>query len=297
MVPLTLGSDTNGSIRVPSAYCGDIGLRPTFGRLSRAGSFPFVESLDCLGPMARSVFDLVLAYDAMQGIDDDGPRPARRVPEPVSLSLDLGARGLKIAVASGYFSSGAPPETFEPAAIAAKALGASRSVEIPEPARARAAAYVITAAEAGALHLDRLRRRARDFDPAVRDRLIAGAMIPHAMLERARRFQSWHRSRMEALFQEVDIVIAPATPCRAPPLGRKSFVLDGKETALRPNIGVFTQPISLSGVPVAAVPIRCDDGLPLAVQVVASPWREDLVLRVARQLEKDGLTYRGENSA
>ena len=110
LVPLALGSDTNGSIRVPSSLCGIFGLKPTYGRLSRARSFPFVTSLDHLGPFARSVADLALAYDAMQGPDPDDPVCADRPPEPTMPSLERGADGLRIAVAAGYFRKGAFPE-------------------------------------------------------------------------------------------------------------------------------------------------------------------------------------------
>ncbi|KTS08640.1 amidase [Methylobacterium radiotolerans] len=290
MVPLTLGSDTNGSIRVPAAFCGCFGLKPTYGRLSRAGSFPFVGSLDHLGPMARSVTDLALAYDAMQGPDPDDPVATLRPAEPVLPGLDAGLDGLRVAVAGGYFARGGDPEAFAAVARAAEALGARRTVELPEAHRARAAAYLITAAEGATLHLDRLRTRPQDFDPAVRDRLIAGAMIPASHVERAQRFRRWYRARVLALFETVDVILAPATPCRAPRGGQTHFVLDGVTLPVRANIGVFTQPISFIGLPVVAAPIRLDAGLPLGVQVIAAPWREDLALRVAHHLERMGVS-------
>src|SRR5262249_21899584 len=173
LVPLALGSDTNGSIRVPSSFCGIFGLKPTYGRLSRAGSFPFVASLDHLGPLARNTRDLALAYDAMQGHDPNDPVCAPRPADPVARSLDLGVNGLRIAGAGGYFRAGATSEALSAVERVVKALHAEREVEIPEAARARAAAYVITASEGAALHLDRVRERPSDFDPEVRDRLIA----------------------------------------------------------------------------------------------------------------------------
>ncbi|GJD40032.1 AtzE family amidohydrolase [Methylobacterium bullatum] len=289
LVPLALGSDTNGSIRVPSAFCGCFGLKPTYGRLTRAGSFPFVGSLDHLGPMARSVTDLALSYDAMQGPDPDDPVATTRAPDPAMPSLDDGIGDLRIAMAGGYFARGGDNEAFMAVETLAASLGCGRRVEIPEAARARAAAYLITAAEGAALHLDRLRTRAADFDPAVRDRLIAGAMIPAPFVERAQRFRRWYRAAMLDLFREVDIILAPSTPCRAPKSGQVTFELDGVTLPVRANIGVFTQPISFIGLPVVAVPVRVDDGLPLGVQVIAAPWREDLALRVARHLERNGV--------
>jgi AtzE family amidohydrolase len=289
LVPLTLGSDTNGSIRVPAAFCGCFGMKPTYGRVSRAGSFPFVGSLDHLGPMARSVADLALAYDAMQGPDPEDPVATTRAPEAAFPGLETGINGLRIAVAGGYFARSGEPEAFAAVARVAEALGASRTVELPEAHRARAAAYLITAAEGATLHLDRLRTRPRDFDPAVRDRLIAGAMIPAPFVERAQRFRRWYRDAVLELFGSVDVILAPATPCRAPKGGQTHFVLDGVTLPVRANIGLFTQPISFIGLPVVAVPVRLDAGLPLGVQVISAPWREDLALRVARQLERDGI--------
>src|SRR6204780_3623907 len=122
LVPLALGSDTNGSIRVPSSLCGIFGLKPTFGRLSRARTFPFVASLDHLGPFARTTRDLALAYDAMQGPDADDPACTERAPEPAMPQLERGIAGLRIAVAGGYFRQGAFQEALTALGLVAKAL-------------------------------------------------------------------------------------------------------------------------------------------------------------------------------
>jgi AtzE family amidohydrolase len=288
LVPIALGSDTNGSIRVPSSFCGVFGLKPTYGRLSRARSFPFVASLDHLGPLARNVADLALAYDAMQGPDADDAACTTRPVEPVAPLLAQGIDGLRVAVADGYFQKNVFPEAVEAVARIAKALNATKTVEIPEAARARAAAYVITTTEGASLHLDRLRKRPNDFDPAVRDRLIAGAMVPAPLVDRAQKFRRWYRARVLELFQSVDVIIAPATPCIAPKLGQVNFVLDGVELPVRANIGIHTQPISFIGLPVVAVPVPLEP-MPIGVQIIAAPWREDIALRVAHALERMGV--------
>jgi aspartyl-tRNA(Asn)/glutamyl-tRNA(Gln) amidotransferase subunit A len=288
LVPIALGSDTNGSIRVPSSFCGIFGLKPTYGRLSRARSFPFVASLDHLGPFARTVSDLALAYDAMQGPDPDDAACTTLPAEPVTPSLARDVGYLRVAIAGGYFQNNVFPEAVEAVARVAKALGATRTVEIPEAARARAAAYVITTTEGASLHLDRLRQRAGDFDPAVRDRLLAGAMIPAPLVDRAQKFRRWYRARVLELFKTVDVILAPATPCVAPKLGHVNFVLDGVEMPVRANIGIHTQPISLIGLPVVAVPVPLEP-MPIGVQIIAAPWREDIALRVAHALERIGV--------
>ena len=287
LVPLALGSDTNGSIRVPSSLCGIFGLKPTYGRLSRARSFPFVASLDHLGPFARSTLDLALSYDVMQGADADDAGCAQRGHEFATPELTRGLDGLRIAVAGGYFKKGASAEALAALERVAKAAGARDEVEIPEAARARAAAYVITTTEGAALHLDRLRRQARDFDPAVRDRLIAGAMVPATLVDKAQIFRRWYRERVLDLFKTCDAIVAPATPCTAPKIGQQTFTLDGVELPVRPNIGIYTQPISFIGLPVVAVPVPLSP-LPIAVQIIAAPWREDVALRIAHALEQMG---------
>src|SRR4051812_10770423 len=288
LVPIALGSDTNGSIRVPSSFCGIFGLKPTYGRLSRARSFPFVPSLDHLGPFARNVDDLALAYDAMQGPDPDDAACTTRPAEPVSALLAQDIGGLKVAIAGGYFQANLFDEAREAVARVAKALGTTRVVEIPEAARARAAAYIITTTEGASLHLDRLRKRPNDFDPAVRDRLIAGAIIPAPYVDRAQKFRRWYRARVLELFKSVDAIIAPATPCIAPKLGQQTFLLDGVELPVRANIGIHTQPISFIGLPVVAAPVPLDP-MPIGVQIIAAPWREDIALRVAHALEQAGV--------
>lgn len=290
MATISLGSDTNGSIRVPSSFCGLFGLKPTYGRLSREGSFPFVGSLDHLGPIARSVDDLALAYDAMQGHDGGDPAQAQRPVEPVVGALSAGVQGLRIARADGYFARGGEPAAYAAVDTVCKALGVSSAVEIPEADRARAAAFLITMAEGAELHFDRLRGRAQDFDPAVRDRLAAGAMLPASWIVRAQKFRQRYRDLVLRLFDEVDLIVAPATPCRAPRGGQATFVLDGVEMPVRPNIGVYTQPISFIGLPVAAVPVwTAGERLPIGVQIIGAPWREDLALRAAHALQQSGV--------
>ena len=286
LVPLALGSDTNGSIRVPSSLCGIFGLKPTYGRLSRARSFPFVASLDHVGPLARSAHDLALAYDAMQGHDPEDPVSADRAFEPVVPLLDRGAEGLRVAVAGGYFKC-RDAETVAAVDRVAAALGANRDIELPQAERARAAAFVITAIESASLHLHRLGSRANDYDPAVRDRLIAGAMVPAALVVKAQKFRRWYRDEVLKLFAEVDAILVPATPATAPLIGQQAFMVGDVEMPVRANLGIYTQPISFIGLPVVAVPVPLSP-LPIGVQIIAAPWREDVALRIAHALEAKG---------
>ena len=296
-VPVSLGSDTNGSIRVPAAFCGLYGLKPTYGRLPRTGTFPFCDSLDHLGPFARSVDDIAFVYDALQGYDPSDPVCAARAVEPVTAEIAKGLDGLRIGVATGYFRVDADTGALDALARAADAVGAAQDVDIPGVAEARAAAFLITNAEGSTFHLDRLRRQAVDFDPETRDRFLAGAMLPASWAIAAQRFRRMFEDTMRGVFAQVDVILAPAAPTHAPLLGQKTIVLGGREVPLRANMGIYTQPISFVGLPVAAVPV-CEPGaLPYGIQVIAAPWREDHCLRVAAALEAAGVDRRNRASA
>lgn len=288
MVPIALGSDTNGSIRVPASFCGLFGLKPTYGRLSRARTFPFVASLDHLGPLARSVRDLALSYDACQGPDDEDPHLGHRPVEPVTELIGDGIAGLRIARLGGWFARNGHAEAFAATDAVAAALDIKTTIELPEAQRARAAAFVIAAAEGASLHKNRLLERPQDFDPDTRDRFLANLTIPALWVTQAQKLRAWFRDQVNALFREHDVLIAPATPCFAPKTGTKILTLDGVDLPLRANIGVYTQPISFIGLPVVAVPVWLNGSdLPIGVQVIAAPWREDVALRVARHLESN----------
>jgi amidase/aspartyl-tRNA(Asn)/glutamyl-tRNA(Gln) amidotransferase subunit A len=292
-VPLTLGSDTNGSIRVPSSLCGVFGLKPTFGRLSRAGSYPFVASLDHLGPFTRSVGDLAAAYDVMQGADADDPAQVHRPVQPTAPLLARGAEGLRIGVLGGWFQTMAQEPARAAVALAARSLGATQEVLWPEVDRARTAAFIITNAEGATLHLADLQLRPQDFDPHTRDRFLAGALLPAAWVLQAQRVRHWFARQVAASFAQVDVLLAPATPCTAPAIGTEWLHINGQQLPARPSMGLLTQPVSAIGLPVATVPLWGLDPaaphLPIGVQVIAAPWREDLCLRVARALEAAGV--------
>jgi aspartyl-tRNA(Asn)/glutamyl-tRNA(Gln) amidotransferase subunit A len=192
LVPIAFWSDTNGSIRVPSSLCGLFGLKPTYGRLSRVGVFPFVASLDHIGPLARSVGDLAIAYDAMLGRDEADPAQAEMPSTPASPTLKGDVKGLRVARLGGNFARSADESAIAAVDAVACALKADRTVELAGAEQARSAAYLITMVDGAALHLERLRTRLQDFDPDVGDRLgdasgslaRTGAKIPTPVLGR-----------------------------------------------------------------------------------------------------------------
>lgn len=298
-VPLTLGSDTNGSIRVPASLCGVWGLKPTFGRLSRRGTYPFVHSIDHLGPMADSVELLAAAYDAIQGADPLDPGCQALAVQPSLPGLLSGTQGLRIGQLGGYFHDMASDEARSVAALAAETLHASNTAVVwPDAALGRTAAFVITASEGGCLHLDDLKKRAHDFEPHSVDRFIAGALQPLNWYLRAQRYRRVYRDKVNAMFQDWDVLIAPATPVAAPPIGTEWIEIQGQRLPSRPSMGLLTQPISFAGCPVVAAPMwpQRTGGLPIGVQLIAAPWNEHLVLRAAATLQKAGVAHPKESS-
>jgi amidase/aspartyl-tRNA(Asn)/glutamyl-tRNA(Gln) amidotransferase subunit A len=292
-VPIALASDTNGSIRVPASFCGVWGLKPTFGRLSRRGSYPFVHSIDHLGPLADSVDSLALAYDALQTPDPLDPACHALRVQPVGVERGKGTKALRIARLTGYFEEFATPLATQAATDVAAALSTTATAIWPDAALARSAAFITTASEGGRMHLADLRTKVQDFEPLSVDRFIAGALQPAAWYLRAQQFRRIYRERVLALLQDWDVLIAPATPLSAPSLGAQWLDINGTQYPCRPSIGLLSQPISYSGCPVITAPLWPGGigALPIGVQLIAAPWREDLAFRAAQVLQESGVAH------
>jgi Asp-tRNA(Asn)/Glu-tRNA(Gln) amidotransferase A subunit family amidase len=243
-----------------------------------------VASLDHVGPFAPSLDLLAKAYDAMQGHDPNDPACANRPVEPVFVSLKKSPAGVRIGLAGGYFEENCEPKVYEVVRKAAQTLGSVKTVEIPDAAKGRAAAFVITASEGAQLHLPNMRKRLQDFEPIIRDRLLAGALIPAAWYLKAQRVRRVYYRKVMELFQSVDVILAPATPWPATRIGQEKMIFKNNEIPVRPNTGMLTQPISCIGLPVVCAPVGEVEGMPVGMQVIAAPWREDLCFRVAGAL-------------
>ncbi|KPF88462.1 AtzE family amidohydrolase [Novosphingobium sp. AAP93] len=270
LVPLALGSDTNGSVRVPASLCGLYGLRPARGDLPVAGTFPFAESFDEIGPFAADLGDLALVWEVLRG---GAVQPRAVAP--------------KIARLGGRFRENADPAQL--AAIDAIAPDAPLLV-LPDVPRARSAAFVITAYEGGHLHREALKADPFGYDPAVRDRLIAGALLPDALYERALAFRTEYVARIEALVSDFDVLLAPSAPCAAPLIADPMILIDGEPSPARSNLGIHTQSITFTGLPVLAVPLKRPGALPLGLQLIGKRGGEGALLRLAHELEERGVT-------
>ncbi len=283
IVPFSLGSDTNGSIRVPAALCGVYGLKPSWGRLSLEGAFPFVESLDHAGLFAHNLTDLALIYDVLLG---DGVQTADRIADALDSSPK---RSLRIGMLQGWFTQGAAPDVLEALAPVAEALGADPAVELDGAEAARSAAFCLSAYEGARLHLEELRRRAEAFDPAVRDRLLAGALLPNDIAQQANAYRHAFKAAASRVFTRYDVLIAPTTPCVAPRIGDPTMIVDGQSVSVRKNLGAYTQPISFIGLPVLTAPLNRPGRLPIGVQIIGDRGCEPLAFAVAAKLEQLGL--------
>jgi aspartyl-tRNA(Asn)/glutamyl-tRNA(Gln) amidotransferase subunit A len=259
--------------------CGLFGLKPTYGRLSRAGSFPFVDAFDHLGPIARSVEDLALSFDAMQGWDPDDPVCTDRPADVTTQVLNEGIGPHRHC------------RRLSPAAVARGSRRWPRSPRRPMPRDRRHPAGRRGAF--GGLHHHRHRgpvicracAGARGFDPDARTPdgggiatglvVRQGAALPATIVP-------------GAAVRQVDVILAPATPCTAQ-AGQVMMKLGGVELPVRANLGLYTQPISFIGLPVVVAPLQKPGGLPIGVQIIANHYKEEAALRVAHHLEKHGV--------
>ena len=297
LVHFSLGTDTNGSIRVPASLCGIFGLKPTFGRLSRSGSHPFVASLDHIGPLARRVEDLALVYDLLQGAD---PTDAFQAAHPLAATLpglSQGSEGLRCGVLGGFFARWCDEDARAAVAVVAAALDAQEEVLMPDAELARSAAFIMTAAEGGNHYLPALRQTPEQFEPNSRERLLAGAMMPGAWYVQAQRFRRHFQQQVLPLFDRFDVLIAPATPCSAITIGQQTLSIQGESLPAKASMGMLTQPISFLGLPVCTVPLATRSGLPIGLQLIARPFNEEAVLRAAWALEQRGITIPQINMA
>ncbi len=286
-----LGSDTGASIRVPAAACGVVGLKPTYGLVSRAGAMPLSHSLDVVGPIARTVADVALLASVIAGPDADDPAglgsPAGLVPAvPSPLPT-----GMRVAVPTSFFTDDLDPECAETLAAAAEALRrmGSTLVALPMPALAAATDLypVILGAEAASVHGPWLRTRAAEYAPQVRGRLLAGLHIPAHAYVTALRARGGLLARLKAeVFARADVILAPVWR-RLPPRIADVEAEDVRQAA-RTVAGVLraTLPANVLGLPALSVPAGMSSvGVPLAVQLIGRPWSEPVLLALGHAFE------------
>jgi aspartyl-tRNA(Asn)/glutamyl-tRNA(Gln) amidotransferase subunit A len=286
-----LGSDTGASIRVPAAACGVVGLKPTYGLVSRAGAMPLSHSLDVVGPIARTVADVALLASVIAGPDADDPAslgsPAGLVPAvPPPLPT-----GMRVAVPTSFFTDDLDPECAEALAAAAEALRRLGCTLVMLPMAALAAATdlypVILGAEAASLHAPWLRERAADYAPQVRGRLLAGLQIPAHDYVTALRARAGLLARLKTeVFAQADVILAPVWSRLPPRIADVEAEDVGAAAATVSGVLRATLPANVLGLPALSVPAGISSvGVPLAVQLIGRPWSEPMLLALGHAFE------------
>jgi aspartyl-tRNA(Asn)/glutamyl-tRNA(Gln) amidotransferase subunit A len=291
LAPGALGSDTGGSIRIPAALCGITGLKPTYGRVSRAGVLPLAWSMDHVGPMTRTAADGALLLGVMAGYDPADPSTSV-LPVPDYLAALSGdVRGLRVGLLRGFFLEGATPAVraaVEAAAVTLAGAGAVvDEVKLERMDLAAAGSLAIVGAEALAYHAERLRTRAAEYDPDIARRLRVSAFIGGAHYVRAQQVRVLVRDEVDAALARRDVLLAPSTPMVAPAVDERQAVLGDGPSDIRSALIRFTRPFNFSGHPACAVPCGVTEGgLPIGLQLVGRPFDEATVLRVADAFQR-----------
>lgn len=293
IVPGGIGSDTGGSIRIPASHCGLVGIKPTYGRVSRAGALALSWSLDHVGTLTRTVADGALMLSVLAGSDPADPTTLGRPPVPRADVSDEGLRGMRIAVLSG--SPFDPLEDDMHAAlgrVTAHLVAAGAEVSeatLPELEAGLAAEFSIVAAEAASYHEARMAGGASLIGEDVRGLLETGLLLPAAVYLRAQKTRRVIQQAFRRLFTErrLDAVIAPTVPAKAQMADQLDYQLGGQPEPVIQALVRTTAPFNLSGLPTVAVPAGIGAlGLPTSVQIAARPFGEETALRVALAVER-----------
>ncbi len=284
-----IGSDTGASIRAPASFCGVVGLKPTYGRVSRRGGLPLAWSLDHVGPIARSVADSALMLQAIAGYDADDPGSAD-VPVPdFSAQLRAGVGGLRVGVPREYFFEVVEPDVdslVREALRVLEGLGARlEGVSLPHAAHAQVAGNLIMSTEAAAWHAPWLRERPHDYGADVLARIRGGQLVRAVDYLASQQVRTLIQDDFRHAYEHVDVVVAPTLPLVAPPIGQTQAAYGVLHVAPRAIANRATVPCNLTGMPAISVPCGFSEGLPVGLQIMGPAFEEAKVLQVAAAYE------------
>jgi aspartyl-tRNA(Asn)/glutamyl-tRNA(Gln) amidotransferase subunit A len=289
----SIGTDTGGSIRVPSAFCGALGLKPTFGRVSVFGTMPLSPSLDHVGPIARSVADAAILLGAIAGRDPLDPTSSPKPVEDFRAALKKPLRKFRLGRPREHYWEKVDPEVRRIAEAALRAMenrGAIvTEVSLPHLKESLDAATEISLAEALHVHeaAGYFPSRASDYGEEVRHRIEAGAKVPAHRYLAGFDVRKRLLAEFDAAFQSVDAVVAPTVPVPAPPIGAESVWIDGEEIGVRAAIVGHCRPANFTGLPAISVPCGFTrEGLPVGLQIIGRPFEEASLLRIAHSYEQ-----------
>ncbi|MEK3937191.1 amidase [Sporosarcina sp. FSL W7-1349] len=290
MTIATLGTDTGGSIRIPSSFCGITGLKPTHGLVSKYGAFPLAWSLDHIGPMTKSAKDAAYVLEAISGYDPKDPTSVRVNSTRYSNELTGSIKGLKIGINEDYFFHNVDSDvekTVRQALISLEKEGAVvEIVKIPALAYAEFAELITIITEASAIHHDNLVEREEDFGDDVRFLLKLGEIPSGVDFLQAQQIRMQLNRQFNDLFKQVDVFISPTTPILTPKIGQDIVQLNGEDVGFLDHIIRFTGPFNLTGLPALSVPCGFARNLPVGMQIVGPAFQESRLLNVAHALEQ-----------
>ena len=285
-----LGTDTGGSVRIPASLCGIVGLKPTYGRVSRAGVIPLAWSLDHIGPMTRTVTDTALLLQALAGHDPADPSTAAIAVPDYRRALDGDARGLRVGIVREVFFERLNPDVraaVEGAVRALEGLGVRvEEIRLPRIHHAGPATFAIITAESMAYHEAYLKTRASEYGADVRARLLTGQFVLATQYLKAQRARQVLRAEVDGVLTTVDALLLPTTPIPAPRTDEREATVDGAREDVRAWLTRCTRPINLTGHPALSVPCGLTaDGLPVGLQLVGRHFDEATLLRLGRAYE------------
>jgi len=290
MVLGTLGSDTSGSIRIPASMCGVVGLKPTYGRVSRYGCFPEAWTLDHVGPIAASVTDAAMILDAITGWDPKDPSTLQRPPTRTFRSLRADLAGTVIGVEEDFYFADVDDEIsalVRNAIDQLRSLGASvQPVAISGLRDGMYALTIIDTAETTTVHQSNLRERPGDYGPEVRFLLECGALPSAVDYLTAQQIRERLREAFRATFRQVDVLVAPTLPLQVPKIGEQVATINGVDVDIIASLIRLVGPANLVGLPSLSLPCGLAGGMPAGLQVIGKPLGEQDVLNVGLAFEQ-----------
>ena len=289
--PASLGTDTGGSVRIPASLCGVVGLKPTYGRVSRRGVFPLSWTLDHVGPLARTVEDAATVLQAIAGPDPGDPSTLGHPVPDFAAGLRQPIAGARVGVVTDAYHEEMTEDVrtqFRAALDVLTSLGLrAELVPYPRPNDGRTSAFAVILAEAASIHEDWVRDRPEDYGPETLDLLRQGLFVTAAQYLRAQKVRTLLLREIEELFRPYEALVLPTTPATAPAIKQKTIALAGREVEVRSLLTRFTRLINLVGLPAISVPCGFGtDDLPVGLQIVGRPMDEQTILAIAHAYEQ-----------
>ncbi|MDP6493955.1 MAG: amidase [Dehalococcoidia bacterium] len=290
-VPIAMGTDTGGSVRVPAALCGITGLKPTFGLISRYGVTPLSWSMDHVGPMTRTVRDAALALNMLAGYDSRDPDSVQIAPQDYLEELGRDIRRIRIGIPQDFIWEVVAPEVeeaFRGATVQLESLGSLiRETSFPDMGLINAAGSVVQTSEAATIHRSRVLALGQHFDPAIRRRIESGLFIPAEAYLHAQQVRAKLKEGLLKAMEDADLLATPTTAIAAPEIGQERATMQGQDVPIREALLRITRVFSTVGLPAISVPCGfTKGGLPVGLQLVGKPFSESLLLRAAHAYQE-----------